>query len=846
MEEITNKMGENNSLLYVIVSHFALTSVFFFYKIDSFIKDILIAPLFFLVPAGVGLIIFSLFDTHKKLLLAFTRLQLALCATFLGFLTISLVYAELNNRGLLAQAFPILYPVIILLSLIGFYRVREIMEINDTVKSFFKTTIILLPLFLIVYYFTYIHFSSFPLRDIYMEVHLMKGAIELSKYFILNPETGNTYFPLFQVHFGIMNHFYAYNLFNSHWISPFYLFFFQLLCYYCFYSSFIKDQFILNIALGLSIVTTSLMYNTNNGYLLLLSLVLFSVLVSKNQGRSKALPVILELFALGIFAIVAFLNRQIPFHNQTFLPYLLWYLIFILSLSYFNLIRLLPTAFAFLILLIAAPYHKATALYLPVVLLMYAIYFITFQWDKIKMALLEYPLLKRVGRYCVICAALIVLFSLIILKSRPSVGIYFSKQLYSLYALFGGDGAYSSAGFKGVLSEWARTVPLALHLVFLLLMIEIFIIFRKSPKYLDYLFTEQDLRFLAFSMLSAGMLFIALFIPIPHMYRILFFPALMIFGMIGFMLKFYLNNYSHKGKYFTRILLIPIILIIYTIAFKFIYNMPWKNGQIKSHYLSMLFPMPEIALLVMLFLLIVLLLRQKASLRYYFFLIILMVGVSLDRFMLITKLYENSYPYAPYTSSPPCIISHYSLIELNLAKWLNKYIQSPDFILISDPYTLGIFEAVTGNNGLYTFSNLGLMLKEHEDNMKAFFKGVFQSLNEDERVSDRDISGRFDYKIKNQRVLESLESLRINNKVNASEASYVIMKESGIKSVDMRLMKKEIIWIISEKTINWAYGDVGYYPQNRPFDEDYINNYILPYFDILKNAENKVLILRLK
>lgn len=839
-------MNKNNSLFYIIISYFALTFIFFFYKIDSFVKDIFIAPMFFLAPTGIGLVIFSLFDTHKKFLLTFTRLQLALCATFLGFLTISLVYAELNNRDLLAQAFPTLHPVIVLLSLIGFYRMREMMEINDSVKSFFRKTVIFLPLFLIAYYFTYIHFSSFPLRDIYMEVHLMKGAIELSKYFIVNPETGNTYFPLFQVHFGVMNHFYAYNLFNSHWISPFYLFFFQLLCYYCFYSSFIKDQFILNIALGLSIVTTSLMYNTNNGYLLLLSLVLFSVLVSKNQGRSKALPVILELSAIGIFAIAAFLNRQIPSHSQTFLPYLLWYLIFILSLSYFNLIRLLPAAFVLLLLLIAAPYHKATALYLPVVLLMYAIYFITFQWDKIKMVTLEYPLLKRVGRYCVICTALIVLFGLIILKSWPSVGIYFSKQLYSLYALFGGDGAYSSAGFKGVLSEWGRTVPFALHLVFFLLMIEIFIFFRKNLESLDYLFTEQDLRFLTFSMLSAGMLFIALFIPIPHMYRILFFPALMIFAMIGFMFKFYLNNYSHKGKYFTRILLIPIILIIYTIASKFVYNMPWKNGQIKSYYISMLYPIPEIALLLMLLLLIVLLLRQMASYRYYFFLIILMVGVSLDRFMLIAKLYENSHTYFPYASSPPSVISHYSLIEFRAAEWLKKYLHSPEFTLISDPYTLGIFEAVTGNNGLYTFSNLGLMLKEQEDNIKIFLKDIFPSLREYKRITNRGILGRSDYKIKNQSALESLESLRINNKINTSEASYVIMKKIGMKSVDMRLMKKEIIWIISEKTINWAYGEVEYYPQNMPIDESYINNYVLPYFDILKNAENKVLILRLK
>lgn len=837
-------MKKNDSLLlYAIVSYFALTFIFFFYRIDSFIKDIFIAPLFFLVPAGIGLIIFSLYDIHRKLLQTFTRLQLVLCAAFLGFLVISLVYAELNNRDLLAQAFPILYPVIILFSLTGFYRVREIMLINDTVSFFFKTTLILSPLFLIVYYFTYIHFSSLPLRDIFMEVHLIKGAIELSKYFVLNPATGNTYFPLFQVHFGVLNHFYAYNLFNSHWISPFYLFLFQLLCYYCFYSSFIKDRFVLNIALGLSIITTSLMYNTNNGHLLLLSLVLFSVLVSKNQGRFKALPIILELFALGIFAMAAFFNRQIPFYNQTFLPYLLCYLIIILSLSYFNFTRLLPTAFVLLILLIAAPYHKATALYLPVVLLIYAIYFMVFQWDKIKMELLEYSLLKRVVRYSFICAALIILFSLIILKMLPSVGIYFNKQLYSLYALFGGDGAYSPASFKSVLAEWGRTVPFALHLIFLLIMIEVLIIIRKSLKSLKHLFTEDNLSAYIFSMLSAGILVIALFIPIPHMYRILFFPAIMMFAMIGFMLKFYFNNYLNTEKYHPKILLTPIILIIYTIAFQFVYNMPWKNGRIGNHYITMLSPLPEIALSVMLISILLLVLRLRNSLAYIFILIIMAAGVSLDRFMLIAKLYENSHTYAPYTSHPPRVISHYSLLEFETAKWLEKYLQSPEFILISDPYTLGIFEAVTGNNGFYTFSNLGLMLKEHEDNMKAAFKSFFPSLKKDERISDRGILKQLDYRIRNLQVLESL--MKDSNKANTAEMSYIIINRLGLP-FDTRLMKEKIIWILSEKTINWAYGEVQYYPQNRPFDKEYINNYILHYFDILKNEENKVLILRLK
>ncbi|MEK7776094.1 MAG: hypothetical protein AAB331_01795, partial [Planctomycetota bacterium] len=300
-------MKKNNTLLYAIVAYFALTFIFFFCKIDSFVKDILIAPLFFLVPTGIGLIIFSLFDAHKKLLQTLTRLQLTLCATFLGFLTISLVYAELNNRGLLAQAFSMLHPIIILFALTGFYRVREIMQINDTVKSFFKTTLMLLPIFLIVYYFYFIHFSSFPLRDIFMEAHFMKGALELSKYYILNIATGDSYFALYQVHLGVLNHFYASDLINLHWILPFYIFLFQYLCYHCFFSSFIGNKSVLYGALVLSTISVSHLVTTNNCFLLLLSLVLFSVLVRKNKEQTRLLPVAIELLVFGVLLMIFYL-----------------------------------------------------------------------------------------------------------------------------------------------------------------------------------------------------------------------------------------------------------------------------------------------------------------------------------------------------------------------------------------------------------------------------------------------------------------------------------------------------------------------------------------------------------
>ncbi len=837
-------MKKNNFLLYAIAAYFALTFIFFFYKIDSFLKDIFIAPLFFLVPTGIGLIIFSLVDTHKKLLQTLTRLQLTLSATFLGFLIISLAYTELNNMGLLAQAFPIIYPIIILSSLIGFYRVRGILEINDTVKSFFKTTLMLLPLFFIVYYFYFIHFSSFPLRDIFMEAHFMKGALELSKYYILNIGTGDSYFALYQVHLGVLNHFYASDLINLHWILPFYIFFFQYLSYHCFFSSFIGNKSVFYGAIGLSTLFTSPLFTTNNGFLLLLSLVLFSVLVKKNKKQTKLLPVAIELLVFSVVSMIFYLNRLVPAYDQTLLPYLVLYLLFMAFIAFLDFKKLLPLSFTGLILLIAPQYHKVASLYVPLVLLIYGIYFISFQWHIINDMQFKKILPKKTLLYIIICLIVGFLLGIFILKKWLFADIYIKNLFYSIYLHLGGDGSYSPVGIRGLAAEWMRTVPPLLHLTFLFLVVVIaFISLRQGAS--NYFFTRSSTHFLIFCMFSATLCMIIFFIPVPHIYRILFFPALIIFAMIAFLFEFYYREYVIRRKSIVSVTMLPALILAYTVIAGFIYWLPWKNGRIGNHYIAMLSPLPEIALLVMLILLLLLVLRLRDSLVYIFTLIILIAGISLDRFMLIAKLYENSHPYAPYTSHPPRVISHYSLLELETAKWLKKYLQSPEFILISDPYTLGIFEAVTGNNGFYTFSNLGLMLKEHEDNMKAAFRGFFPSLKEDKGISNRGILKQPDYKIKNHNMLELLDSLRRSNKINSKEISYVFIKRNK-STFDMRLLKEKIIWIISEKTINWAYSEVGHYPQNRPFDKDYINNYILPYFDILKNAENKVLILIMK
>ena len=850
-----------------ILVYYAVTYVFFFIRIDSFVKDIVVTPLFFLVPTGVGLLLFSIFGFYKKLLQFLSKTQLILSSTFFGFLFISLLYTELNNRNYLSQSFFLLYPLINILSFLGFYRLREIIEINDNLKTYLKTFVIITPVIFLSYYFSYIHFTQFPLRDIYVETLFMKGALELSKYYVLNPETGNTYFALLQVHEGVLNHFYKFDLINAQWIMPIYLSFFHYLCFLCFYSSFIEDRFTRNVAIGLTFISVSSIFsNSNNEYLLLLCSILFSVLVSKNKEQKNIGVIILELLAFGIIAILFYKNRQIPSYSQTILPFLMSSFFILLLIGYFKNVKLLSFGFVVLLLMIAPPFHRASVLYLPIVLFMYAIYFISFQWHKTNGVPVKKALLRKILLYTLFCLPAGILIGFLISRFWPSGDV--SGLFYYIYISLGGDGAYTQSSIKGVLAEWLRTIAPVMHLIFLLLGIITFTIFvRKKGENSDYLFNEANISLLIFSILSSVIFIIVIFSPVPSVYRILFFPALLISAAIALLFKLYKEIFLMKSKNVLSAIILSGFILIYNIIARYIYWLPWENGRIKNHYISLLFPIPEVLtsiILICTYILIVIqLLKWKKSWAYIYILSVLISAVALDRFMLTSKLFENNYPY---TEPAPKVISHYSLVEFNAAKTLDRIISNstdPDgLLMVSDPYTLGIFRAVTGLNHVFTFANLDLIQEKYQNEIKFIIRNMFPKITDKQRddynlnadtsteyrlvstnskeIHDR--NKRQGYKEKTEYSLELL-----NKSGNYSpEFEYMQRKKNPYKETDLRLLKDKIIWIVNEKTIEWAYGKVGYYPQNKEFTKDYIEENILPYFDVIHNAENKVFVLKLR
>lgn len=529
-------MKKDNIIYRIIILYYALTCIFFFYRMQSFAKDILIAPLYFLVPAGIGLLIFS-FVGIKKLLNYITRMHLILTASFLGFVFITLLYLQLNLSGSLGGVFALLYPLLMFLSLHGFYNAREILQADEEFKGLLKYILMLIPLFFVFYYFHFMHFASFPLRDIFMEVHFMKGAMELSKYRIINIATGDTYIPLLQVFYGLLNHFYAYDLINSQWILPFYSFLFHIACIYCFYSSFIKDRFMLAVSLMFTVIFIQFFSNTNGQFLFSLSLVLFSILIFKNKGETKLLPVASELIGLIIITGIIYFNRRFPASETTFFPILAGYLCFIFMVSFFNLNRFLPLTIVVLMLFLAVPLHRGVIMIVPLIFCLYVMYFICFQWRVIDRVNLKYSLLKRIIKYSIICPPAGILLWFLIYMGWPPEGAFINSLLRRIYLLFGGDGGYSYEGIVGILAEWVRIVPPAFHFMFLLLAAGIFIEVKRNYTESRRVLVETNINYIVFCLFSLVILLFMYFIPFPHIQRIVLYPALMLCALTGFLFK---------------------------------------------------------------------------------------------------------------------------------------------------------------------------------------------------------------------------------------------------------------------------------------------------------------------
>lgn len=824
----------------------ALGLLFYFVRIDSFVKDVLIAPLYFIVPAGVGLFVLSLIGLEKIIKAGAARLQVVLLSVFLGITIIALSFVEMQIHGLAGHVGALSFAVY-LLSIIGFARASAILTFDDSANGLLKTMLFVAPVWMVSYYFYYLHFSPFPFRDLFMETHFMKAAEEFAKYGFINIATSDTIMPLLPSRSGLLVRYFDFDLMHGKWILPAYLSIFMLLCIYCFLESFIKDRFTFILSLiGAAAFENYCFSYSNNTHETGLTLVFFSLLVNFNKDSNKGMGrTAAEIFILAALSIVSYKLRLLPSFESSIWPYLLLYIISAIIILNLGFERLAGYAIIILVLMIAPQFHRAASLYMPLMLMLYGIYHLLnkTQWaDKPEN---KQSLIKKIIIYSVILMPVAIALSMLIIKYWPNSYTYLVKLVDVVGMAMVSEHFTSYEGLNAAMADWLRHTPPAMHVLFVALIGYIFVRHRgRLP--------EAEAGLILFSTISLAVMMILFLSPLPRVHRLLPFPSIMFIVAFSIFLKFYLADITDNNGWFSK-LYAPIILILFNAAMFYLYRQPWKPEDV-SDYVLALSPLTEILIAVMIGGVALLIFIRKKTVAAVLLVVVLLSGVLADKYQFISKLYIKAYGMRLDNKGA---ISHYTRIELDAAEKLAKMDTGLKAVLFSDPFTLGIFEARTGINGYYTFENLGqFMLPVYVKDIRATMREAFPQDKAD-KAFDPGKAGR---------IIERLDDFARRHKGAMPEARYALHRLTGLPKDhgadgdelgwDHDDFISNIIWILNEKTVMWAWsdedvsrfpnGDVGYYPLNGTFSDEYLKSYVFPYFEVLLNSRNKVLVLRLK
>jgi len=819
-----------------VLFYYLVTSLFAVWKIDAFLKDVLVAPLYILVPTGFGLFVLSVANIHERLMSWARRGQIIVCASFIGLVSVTLVYQEAERYRVLPVIFPYLYPAIKALSVLGFLRAWRLFEFGDqSFRNAAWTLVVIGPVAVITYYFLYIQFSSYPLRDIFQQMHFMKGALELSKFQILNPFVSSAYLSIIQVHLGLLHHFYGYDLINSQWILPVCIYFFHLACYYLFFSALTDSAAGIRIALALATVLAPMFAVENMILLESMTLVFFSMLVrAKLDERGMARPVAVVMLLAALFGLYYLHFHYLYAGPASYAS--MW--AFALAMLYLVSIAggksaTVPAFLAFFAVSMFAV-HRGILLFLPIVLFLYLVHAAVFRAGGAGRAAVKYAVLKAIFTGFTLLVLSILALDYLLTTSTDAGDAHWSSDfmwrigetLLQTEVLVG-----AGTGFNHSLVEYLRLSPPALLLlVFVLLAIYVFhgpvskLFGRAVPA------PEGDprapfLNHALFFVLTIPPLALAVLSTIPYVYRGAFFPALLTIGLFATLLEFYRKAVvSRSPRTASRAAVLLALASVLLGHFVLYGHAPDLVGN-PDPYLAALFPLPQAALVLLVIALLVLFSRWwRRALVLGLVPAALVVAISADginfRTMFYTKAYGADLP-------ADNVISHYTLQDLRLAESMKEY--PPQTIFVSDPYTLSILRSVTGLNSLYSFANINLVTDA------ARYKQLFRFILED------DAGGTIDeWRGKFARLWEAVSS------TGGEEAAYFLKRWRSARALTHGDIYTDYVWVISDKTFQWTLGADGYYPSNRRLDRQFIERHIHPYFDVITNLDDRLLALRLK
>lgn len=106
------------------------------------------------------------------------------------------------------------------------------------------------------------------------------------------------------------------------------------------------------------------------------------------------------------------------------------------------------------------------------------------------------------------------------------------------------------------------------------------------------------------------------------------------------------------------------------------------------------------------------------------------LGVAIDRAGIATVAKVYSYGRLPQHAE---VVSHYDASDLEMARWLRSQLRN--FVVLSDPYTTGLVQSLTGAPGVYVFSNLDTVNVANAEQAKAVISQLGKSGEKNSRFA---------------------------------------------------------------------------------------------------------------
>ncbi len=628
----------------------------------------------------------------------------------------------------------------------------------------------------------------------------------------------------------MLHHFYAYDLLNSQWILPIYMFLLHYSSLHCFLTVLTKDTLTLRLALGLCVIGLQVMFSPTNGDLVLsLCLLLFSLLVKRNSSIEKASQIGMEVCGLSVLLLILYGMTNV----QGFGPYMLAVSMFFLAFSYLH-VKALSTALLVLVSFVALILHRSAALlYVPSILLAYAVYFMSVQWKGVISEKLKREMLVvfSLGVGAAVAAIMMYQFSA---QSDPRK----EDTLRSFAELVLGKKVSGGDSYSGTLIEWVRIAPPSFHL--LLLLLGLIYAHRRSlarshPTVVgttdsggSQVVEPVSHDLVLFSWFTGSVLLFLGFSGVPFFHRVLYFPLIFACLLTAMLFPSDLDYCSRSGDRLQAVKY-PILMLLYTVlAARYLYHAEYVGGSISNPYLEELSPWPLIGLAIMLALSVFLFFTRKHQGVVALTVAAVVVGLVTDRLCIKTTLYRitygNEWPQ-------PRILTHYTLGELQLAEKMKSY--SIETILFSDSYTLSILKAMTGLNGPYSYSNLGDMREEYKEKLRWIFRSI-------EKADHAGTDAR------NDELVHGTSEFLEKYPGASPELRYVYEQKLHRPLNRQALAENMLIILNAGRTFYWASGRAGYFPERGTFSPTFIQSHIEPFFHVIHNLDNTLLVLKVK